>query len=92
MADNSKTITLRMPGFFPRAPADCKQPAETFFSCFTVSSVKKNELDTLAGEEGLKACKNELAAYEKCMTKTNVNKKTESKLFRVQDEYRVNKL
>ena len=32
---------LVMPTFFPRAPKECKAPAETFFECFTAKvSVK----------------------------------------------------
>jgi hypothetical protein len=84
----SDTSNLRLPSFFPRAPLECKQPAETFFDCFTAASAKKDDNDTASGMEGIKTCAKELSAYEKCMHKDATNKKTQSKLFRVQEEYR----
>ena len=78
-----------MPSFFPRAPEECKAPAQKFFDCFTAASVKKSPGDTEAGAVGLNTCAYELSYYEKCMTKGAVAMKTKSKLFRVQDEYRV---
>ena len=88
MSSNSEN-ELRMPSFFPRAPEECKGPAQKFFDCFTAAAVKKSPEDTEAGVVGLKACQSELSYYENCMTKGAVAKKTKSKLFRVQDEYRV---
>ena len=81
-------VEIQMPGFFPRAPKECKKPAQAFFDCFTAAAVKKDENDTQAGIVGYNACTSELKYYERCMQKSAVVKKTESKLFRVQDEYR----
>jgi hypothetical protein len=82
------TTEPRLPSFFPRAPVECKAPAESFFACFTANSNKKDAMDTRAGHEGLKACTQQLSAYESCMTKSSVSNKTQSKMFRVQEEYR----
>ncbi len=82
------STTPRLPPYFPRAPAECKAPAEEFFACFSAAAVKKDDLDTEAGVEGLKACTRQLAAYDKCMQKSAVQEKTQNRLFRVQEEYR----
>ena len=82
----------KLPGFFPRAPKECARPAQAFFECFTAASIKKDENDTTAGAIGLVACSSELKYYEKCMRRSATAKKTDSKLFRVQEEYRKQKV
>ena len=88
VASDTSTTEVRLPGFFPRAPKDCLKPAQAFFDCFSNAAIKKDESDIEAGVVGYNSCKYELKYYEKCMQKGYVVKKTESKLFRVQDEYR----
>lgn len=82
----------KLPGFFPRAPKECARPAQAFFECFTAAAVKKDESDTTAGTVGLAVCSSELKYYEKCMLRGATAKKTDSKLFRVQEEYRRQKV
>jgi len=57
----------RFADHFPKAPKDCKVPAQTFFSCFSNSSIKLSSDDKDAGARGLEKCLKEKKAYDTCM-------------------------
>ena len=78
----------QLPPFFPKTSKECTDSASAFFKCFHEKTLRVSALDTDAGVRALAMCKEQKAAYEVCMQKTEKVKKP--KLFRVQDEYRVN--
>jgi hypothetical protein len=50
----NQSVTLM--DHFPRVASSCKDPAHTFFQCFSQKSLKENNNDTMAGQRGLRTC------------------------------------
>ena len=74
------------PACYPRAPKPCKSVAVQFFTCLNENSAKQSPSDTEAANRGLKACMEQMKAYEQCMD--TLEKKNPPKRFRVRDTKR----
>lgn len=68
---------------FPYAPKECKAVSESFFECFTKSSIKENKNDSEAGNRGISKCIKEMKKYQDCMEA--LEKKKPPRLMRVID-------
>eukprot|EP00752_Nemacystus_decipiens_P011634 g10329.t1 len=75
---------LRLAGHFPLVHKSCKKPAAEFFDCFSEKANQPPEGDAAAARNGLSACADLMASYDKCMSKVPARK-----LIRVQEEYRL---
>ena len=71
----------KLPQSFPYSPKECKVVTESFFECFTNSSIKENANDSEAGNRGLSKCMKEMKNYQDCMEL--LEKKKPPKLMRV---------
>lgn len=57
MATISQTNNeMRLMDHFPRVTSQCKEPAKTFFQCFTQRGTKQSANDAQAGNRGLQQC------------------------------------
>jgi hypothetical protein len=69
----------RVGPWFPRAPSECKEESDKFFSCFAAAGEGEDP------SKAIETCKDSMKVYDACMLKWT--KKNPNKAFRVAEQY-----